>query len=161
MITMPPKVPKKGSKGLKKTKRPKVKKTVQLAETSDSDAPSESLLDPAGPTQQAVSDMEEGGEASQRPAATQATQEDPKDEDEDDDVPPRKKANMSEQMTMAQEQDLVEFFAAHPLFYDQTLKEFKDHPKKDRLLDDKGTELGMTGECTIICNKTNKKVATL
>ena len=100
---------------------------------SDSDAPSESLLDPAGPTQQAVFDVEEGGEASQRPGATQATHEDPEDEDEDDGAPRRKKANMSEQMTMAQEQDLVQFFTAHPLFYDQTLKEFMDRPKKDRL----------------------------
>ena len=57
---MPPKVPKKGSKGLKKTKKgPKAKKTVQLEHMSDSDVPSESLLDPPGPTQQARSNMEE------------------------------------------------------------------------------------------------------
>ena len=102
------------------------------------------LLDPAGPTQQAVSSMEEGEEASQRPAVTQATQEDPEDEDKDDGAPPWKKANVSEQMATALEQDLVEFFTAHPVFYDQMLKEFKNHLKKDCLLDDKGMELGMT-----------------
>ena len=70
-----------------------------------------------------MSDVEEGAEASQIPAAqaTQATQEDPKDEEEDDGAPPRKKSNVSKEMTTAQEQDLVEFFAAHPLFYDQML----------------------------------------
>ena len=68
---------------------------------------------------------------------------------------------MHDELTMAQEQDLVEFFAEHPLFYDQTLKDFKNHPKKDRLLDDKGKELGMSGECTFYSNQTSKKVATL
>ena len=142
---MPPKVPKKGSKGLKKTKKgPKAKKTVQLKHMSDSDVPSESLLDPPGPTQQAGSDVEEGEEASQRPEA-QATQDDPEDDDYDDGAPPRKKTNVSEQMTADLEQDLVEFFTAHPLSYDQTLKEFKDSLKKEHLLDERGAELGMTG----------------
>ena len=51
---------------------------------TDSDA-SESLLDPVGPSQRAVSeheDMELGEVTSERPEATQATQEDPEDEDE-------------------------------------------------------------------------------
>ena len=99
-------------------------------------------------------------EVSQRPEA-QATQDDPEDDDDDDGVPSRKKTNVSEQMTVDQEQDLVDFFAAHPLFYDQTLKEFKDRPKKDRLLDEKGAELGMTGACTIFSNRTSKNVTTL
>ena len=101
---MPPKAPKKGSKGLKKTKKPKaMKRTVQLEHMSDSDAPSESLLDPPGP-QQAGSDVEEGEEASQRPEAqaTQTSQEDPEDDDDDDGAPPRKKTNVSEQLTMDQ-----------------------------------------------------------
>ena len=77
-----------------------------------------------------------------------------------------KKTNVSEQMTVDQEQHLVEFFAVHPLFFDQMLKEFKDHvkkdhPKKDHLLDEKGAELGMTGGCTISSNRTSKNVATL
>ena len=81
---------------------------------SDSDVPSESLLDTPGPMQ-AGSDVEEGEEASQRPAATAppATQSDAEGDDEDDALP-RKKINMSEQLTMDQEQELVEFFAAHP-----------------------------------------------
>ena len=120
-------MPKKGSSGLKKTnKGPKAKKTVQLEHMSDSDAPSESLLDPPGPTQQAGSNVEEGEEASEGPEAQaiQATHDDPEDDNDDDGAQPRKKTNVSEEMTADQEQDLVEFFAAHPLFYDQTLKEF-------------------------------------
>ena len=64
MLTMAPKSPKKGSQVLKKTKSPKVKKTVQLEHMSDSDAPTESLLDPPEPTKQAVSNVEGGEEAS-------------------------------------------------------------------------------------------------
>ena len=115
MITMPPKVSKKGSK-VKKTKRPKAKKTVQVKQMTDSDA-SELLLDPVGSSQQAVSeheDMEEGEEASERPEATQATLEDPEDENEGSGAPPRKRATISDELTMAHEQDLVEFLAEHP-----------------------------------------------
>ena len=54
-----------------------------------------------------------------------------------------------------------EFFAAHPLFYDQMLKEFKDRSKKDSLLDQKGAELGITGGCTFFSNRSSKIVATL
>ena len=98
-------MPKKGSKGLKKTKRPKAtKRTVQLEQIPDSDVPSESLLDPPWPTHQAGSDVEGGEEASQRheAQATQATQDDPEDDDEDGALP-RKKTNVSELMTVDQE----------------------------------------------------------
>ena len=103
MIIMPLKAPKKGSK-VKKTKRRMAKKTVQVEQMADSDV-SESLLYPLGPSQQAVSeheDVEEGEEASERPEATHATQEDPEDEDEDSGAHPRKRANVSDKLTMAQ-----------------------------------------------------------
>ena len=45
---MPLKAPKKGSK-VKKTKKPKVRKTVQLEQMTDSDT-SESLLNHVGPS---------------------------------------------------------------------------------------------------------------
>ena len=45
MITMPPKALKKGSKGLKKSKKPRAKKNVHLEQMTDSDT-SESLLGP-------------------------------------------------------------------------------------------------------------------
>ena len=93
-----------------------------------------------------------------RPEA-QATQENP--EDDDNGALPRKKINVSEQLTTDQEQELVEFFAAHPLFYDRSLKVFKDRSKKDRLLDQKGTELGMTGGHTVFNKRSSKIVATL
>ena len=156
-VTMPLKAPKKGSKGQKKTKKPEaMKRPAELQRMSDSDAPSESLLDTPGPMQ-AGSNVEEGEEASQRPAAqaTQATQSDSEDDDDNDGALPRKKINVS------QEQELVEFFAAHPLFYDQMLKEFNDRSKKDRLLAEKGADLGMTGGCTFFINRSSKIVATL
>ena len=68
---------------------------------------------------------------------------------------------MSDELTMAQEKHLVEFFSEHPHFYDLTLRDFKNRPKKDRLLHDKGKELGMSGECTFYSNQTSKKVSTL
>ena len=74
---------------------------------------------------QAGSGVEEEEEASQRPqaskrpaaTATQATQSDAEDDEEKDGALTRKKINVSEQLTMDQEQQLVEFFAAcqHPL----------------------------------------------
>ena len=70
--------------------------------------------------------MEEKEEASER---SDATQEDPKDLDEDSGAPARNRAHISDELTMTQEQDLEDFFAEHPLFYDQTLKDFKNHPK--------------------------------
>ena len=50
--------------------------------------------------------MEEGEEASKRPGP-EATQEDP---DEDHGAPARKRAHISDELTIAQEQDLVDFF---------------------------------------------------
>ena len=95
---MPPRALKKGSKGRKKTKKPKtMKRPVELQPMSYSDAPSESILDTPGP-QQAGSDVEDREEDRQKPEAqaTQATQEDPEDDDDDDDdcAPPRKKTNV-------------------------------------------------------------------
>ena len=63
---MPPNVPKKGSKGITRTKKPRAKKNVPVDPMSNSDD-SESLLGPVGPSQQAVSehdDVENGEEAS-------------------------------------------------------------------------------------------------
>ena len=156
------KVPKKGSKGPKKAKKTTKKKPVEVQPMSDSDVPSESLLDTLGPMQ-AGSDVEEGEEASQRPeaskrpagTATRATQSDAEDDDEEDGDPPRKKINISEQLTMDQEQQLVEFFAANPLFYDRMLKEFKDQSKKDHLLTEMGADLDMTGGCTFVINRSS------
>ena len=109
-MMMPPKVLKKGSKGLKKSKKPRARNNVHLEQMTDSDA-SESLLGPEGPSQQAVyeyEDVEEGEEASERP---EAHQEDLKDPDEDSGASARKSAHISDQLTMTQEQDLVDFFA--------------------------------------------------
>ena len=157
--------PKMGSKGQKKGKKTK-KSAPQVQPMSDSDniEPSQSLLDTGA--MQAGSKVEEGEgeEASQKPAhaatVTLATQSD-EDDDEEDGVPSRKKINVSEIMIKDQEQQLVEFFASNPLFYDQTLKEFKDWSKKDRLLAEVGADLGMTGGCTFAINRSSYMFATL
>jgi hypothetical protein len=54
---------------------------------------------------------------------------------------------VSEQLTVAQEQDLVDWFSAHPLFYDQTMKDFKKRAKRERLLDEKAKLMGLKGRC--------------
>ena len=127
--------PKKGLKGIKGTQKANVKKTVQPM--SDSDY-SESLLGPETPSQRSVSEHvegEEGEEASERPVP-EATQEEA-DPDEDDGAPTRKRAHVSDALSVAQEQDLADFFSDNPLFYDQTLKDFTNCGKRDHMLDTK------------------------
>ena len=57
-----------------------------------------------------------------------------------------KKMKIAEQLTLEQERNLAEWFSEHPLFYDQSMKEFKMRNKRDRLLEAKGNEMGITGE---------------
>ena len=61
--------------------------------------------------------------------------------------PPAKKRSISDSLSAAQEQRLVKFYATHPLFYDQTLSEFKDKPKKAHLQNIIGKEIGLTSKC--------------
>ena len=85
------------------------------------------------------------------PESTPITQPDPEPDhqeeasEEDDESVPR--AKVSEHLTIAQEQELVEWFQAHPLFYDQTLKDFKMRAKRERLLDEKAKLMGLNGTC--------------
>ena len=58
-----------------------------------------------------------------------------------------KRGHVSDNLTIAQEQDLADFFSDNPLFYDQTLKEFKMKAKRDHMYDTKVKEMGLTGEC--------------
>ena len=59
----------------------------------------------------------------------------------------RKRGWQYDVMTGAQENDLVEFFDAHPEFYDQSLQGFKLKTEKEALLDDLGDLIGCSGEC--------------
>ena len=61
-------------------------------------------------------------------------------------LPPPKKSSVAESLT-AQEQKLVNFYASHPLFYDQTLPNLKNKAWKDHLQNEIGKELGITGKC--------------
>ena len=136
---MPPKTTaKKGVKGIKGRSKSKAKKTVQ--QMSDSDT----LLGPDRPEQRPEGseheDGEEGEEARER-QAPEATQEEA-DSDEEDGAPARKRVHVSDTLSVVQEQDLVDFFSENPLFYDQTMKEFKKRGKRDHMLDTKGKEMG-------------------
>ena len=53
-------------------------------------------------------------------------------------------------MTDDQERELVDFFAAHPEYYDQSLQSFKQRTRKEALLDELGKTLGVSGECLSI-----------
>lgn len=45
-----------------------------------------------------------------------------------------------------QEQILADFYGAHREFYDKTMDEYRNSKKKNRLLQQKAEELGITGE---------------
>ena len=73
------------------------------------------------------------------------------DGEDDGDLPPKaKRAKVSENISAQQEQILVDWFSENPLFYDQSLKDFKNKGKRDRLLEDKAKELNMSGSYTLI-----------
>ena len=61
-------------------------------------------------------------------------------------VSTRKKMKSEERVRPEQEDELVEWFRANEMFYDQTRRDFKDKQKKDRLLNVKGKEMGISGE---------------
>ena len=83
------------------------------------------------------------------------------DEDEDLGALPPKKIHVSKSMDMEKEQKLVDFFTSNPIFYDQTVREFKDRGWKDHLLADVGDELGLTGRCTFLIKRSSNISATL
>ncbi|XP_030611780.1 uncharacterized protein LOC115798907 isoform X2 [Archocentrus centrarchus] len=59
----------------------------------------------------------------------------------------KKRIRMEPEATLSPEQEdhLVEWFAAHPFFYDQTARDFKDKRRREQMLDQKAEELGVTG----------------
>jgi hypothetical protein len=70
---------------------------------------------------------------------------------EEDDEPSKKRGRKRghgphEVMSEEQEKDLVDFYTAHPIFYDQSLQGFKLKSKKERLLDELGELIGCSGE---------------
>ena len=137
---------KKGLKGRQAKQTSKAKKTIQPM--SDS----ESLLGPDRPKDRPEGPEYEEGEEEEEAIekqAPEATQEEA-DPNEQDGAPSRKRAHVSYNLTVEQEQDLVNFFSDNPLFHDQTLKEFKMRAKRDHMLDTKAKEMGFTGECHFI-----------
>ena len=54
---------------------------------------------------------------------------------------------ISETFTADEEQQLLEFYASHPIFYDQSRDDFKNKSRKDRLLNEIAEVLGTTGKC--------------
>ena len=69
------------------------------------------------------------------------------DEDESDQEETAvKRMKVADQLTFEQEQELAEWFSENSLFYDQSLKEFKKRGKRDRLLQEKASKMGLTGD---------------
>ena len=84
-----------------------------------------------------------------RPMATVTTGASPPTDGAKEEGPPPptpKKVSVSNSHTPEQEQKLVEFYASHSLFYNQTLSDFKNRSKKDHLQNKIGKELGLTGK---------------
>ena len=105
-------------------------------------------------------DVGEGGEASRRrsrpgPTATVTSWAALSDQDEgqEEGPPPPKKSYVSDSLDADEEQKLVDFFGSHSIFYDQTLKEFKDRTRCDYLLGVISSELGLTSKCTFLLNR--------
>ena len=70
---------------------------------------------------------------------------DTEEDESDDGLPSIKRRHVpNEQLSPEEEQILVEWFAEHPLFYDQTETDFKNRGKKDRLLSEKGKDFKIT-----------------
>ena len=110
----------------------------------------------------------EGGKASRKrsrpgPTATVTSGAALSDEDhgQEEGPPPPKKSNMSNSLDADKEQNFVDFFASHPIFYDQTLKEFKDQIRHDYLQGIIGSELGLTSKCTFLLNRSINIFSTL
>ncbi|XP_066285784.1 uncharacterized protein [Branchiostoma lanceolatum] len=65
-------------------------------------------------------------------------------------APKKGKKRPSEEMdkdtSFTQEESIVEFFAAHPEFYDKTRDDYRNSGKKNRLLQEKSKELGITAK---------------
>jgi hypothetical protein len=156
---MAPKSPRKGKKTGKKVGK-KAKKTIISMPVTDSDEETQ----PMAPLSE--EEEEEASHTSKRPRLDQATVESTaipsatvtsastlsggEEEPEVVSHPAAKKSSVADSMSIDKEQKLVDFFSSHPIFYDQTLKEFKDKGRRDHLLTVIGTELGLTSKYKIL-----------
>ena len=68
---------------------------------------------------------------------------------------------MSDSLDADKEQKLLDFFASYPIFYDQTLKKYKDKTRRDYLLGVISIEFGLTSKCKFLINRSIKKNSTL
>jgi hypothetical protein len=57
----------------------------------------------------------------------------------------RERKHVAVNFTWQQEQELVDWFRAHPMFYDQAHREFKARDIKDKILELKAREYGVSG----------------
>lgn len=160
---MAPKSPRKGKKTGKKVGK-KAKKTIITMPMTDSDEETQ----PMAPVSEEEEEGEEASHTSKRPRLDQATEstarppatvtsastlsggEAGEEEPEVVSHPAAKKSSVADSMSVDKEQKLVDFFSSNPIFYDQTLKEFKDKGRRDHLLTVIGTELGLTSKYKIL-----------
>ena len=89
--------------------------------------------------------MAERAQRAEDPAEAQEEAPEGTGDEDGEDQFVRKKL-IAEQLTVTQEEELAEWFSVHPIFYDQSARDFKDRQKKDRLLNEKAEEYGLTGK---------------
>lgn len=92
------------------------------------------------------SDYEDGATLQFNTSAAKRISREVKTEGDDDEEEPRKKSKMTCQLSNEQEEELVEWFSAHPIFYDKSKRDFKDRGRREQLLEGKARELGLTGK---------------
>ena len=68
----------------------------------------------------------------------------------------RKKAG--DTFTLAQESDMAQWFEDNPIFYDQSLSEFKFTARNRKLAEEKGKEMGVTGAELLIWFKSQRTI---
>ena len=96
---------------------------------------------PSPVTEQEEEQIEDMPEAASGPDA--GSDDDDDVDDDDEETVKCKVPQLSKQV----EQDLAEFFQENEIFYDKSRSDFKNSKKKDRLLQEKGAKLNMSGEC--------------
>lgn len=63
-----------------------------------------------------------------------------------DEIEPVSQTPKSYKVTQDVEDILVEFFSAHTIFYDKSLKGYRDKGRKDAALEEVATKVGLTGK---------------
>lgn len=58
-----------------------------------------------------------------------------------------RRCKVPDSLTDEQEDALAEWFQSQPLFFDQSVRDFKNKDKRERLLEEKARDFGLQGDC--------------